>query len=214
LDEGSENATFTRLVFGKAYSNTRRLFADKVRDAIFGLILLAVGSAVSWHWHGLPVAMEQTFYFVLTALGPIGFVVLVVFLWNLMLAPTELAYEANKIALSVLRIPPSAVPTSPGRPPINWTIWRQRSEYTITELAALLAKESPSDPRTSDDAVAYSKLITEDVRGGKLHYIPRHANIAGSGAFELPVKADQTRIRKDLALAWAQSKQFDLEHIR
>jgi hypothetical protein len=206
--EKTEGPTFSRLVFGKAYANTKNLFADKVKDTIFGGFLALPGGLISLYRYGLPVEMESGLSFAAATFGPIGVVVVIVFLWNLWLAPCEISYEAWR---SSLYKPTTPMPRP--APSINWTIWKKRTEYTIWEFSMILAKDDPSTSYVGTDASAYCKLIMEGISKKQIPCIARYYKIAGTSDSEIKVNARHNNIKKSVAIEWAKSQSFDVSHI-
>ncbi len=146
---------FGRLVVGKAYANTKRLFADKIKDTFFGVVLALPGGLFSLYRYGLPVEMQSALNFAAATFGPIGFVVVVVFLWNLWLAPMELAYEQYKLTGT----------TNQPKPPlhqnqdVNWAPWKQMPKFSLLQFAKILAKNDPAKLAETSEAAAYRQLI-------------------------------------------------------
>jgi hypothetical protein len=156
----------------------------------------------------LPVEVESALNFAAATFGPIGFVVVVVFLWNLWLAPAELAYDAWRSAL------PQTTPVASKSPlPINWAIWQQRTQYSADEFAAILAKIDPSSVQSTTEASAYLQLILEAMRNKTIPYLPRYGGLAGSHRYELSVNG-HNQIEKENAINWANSKGFPVDHIK
>jgi len=81
----------------------------------------------------------------------------------------------------------------------------------IDELAAILAKNDPQGRFTTERA-AYRLLISEEAVNGKLRYIPRFYTSAGR-KHEMSVEGEN-QVPKDVAVAWAEDKGFNVSHIK
>jgi hypothetical protein len=206
---GTEQPTFSSLVFGKAISETRQFFGSKPRDLALATVSIATGFGLYWYFQGWPVAMEQFASVAAFTLAPLGLVLLAVFFWNLWLAPAALAYEAAKAISTHQSIEEIRLETSMYES-VNWAIWKQRSSYRITEFASILAE---IDPNTLDTAEvkAFLSLLKEEVSGGKLKAARRKG--FETGQYSVMESPSVYEISKSNALAWAKAKNFDVSHI-
>jgi len=191
------------MVVGKAYSNTKAIFADKIRDAIFGALLGVLGVVLSWRWHGWPVVMEQSISFVLTAFGPLGFTVAIVFLWNLWIAPAELAYEAFKSTVSS---------TASQKTPINWAPWQQMPKLSILQFGKILAHNDPTSKEETSEAAAYRQLIWMAINSQELPYILRKLRRIDGKLVDEQL-CIESQISRDEAIQWAKNRNLDVNHI-
>ena len=196
----SEQITsFGALVFRKTFENTKKFFASIRRDTILSVVCLSIGFSLFWYFRGMPNAMEQAVSAIAFTVAPLCVLFIAMFLWNLWLAPCELAYKAIQINDPVSCVPP------------NWAIWKQREAYTISEFAALLNNSDPGSRNFPPTKYAYVKLLKEHADHQKLKYIEEFGyNYDYAGRrFPRPIDND-TKIKKEDAIKWAVSKNYDI----
>jgi hypothetical protein len=199
LQEEEKTKSFGQLVVAKAISSTRKTFDSLPKDLFIAIFSLVAGFLTYKKLYGWPDAVTEFVSAFAFGLAPFGLIVLLSFLWNLWLAPMELAYEAWRDSLIL---------TKPA--PINWSIWQKRSRYSIDDLAAILAKVDPTLDIRDSNKIAYSDLILEEVKNGKLQYIRRYSDITPEQ--ELPLAKRYTQIERNLALRWAIEKSIPVDH--
>ncbi len=199
--------SFSRLVLGSAVANTSATFGDWKQKTYLGLFSAVSGFGLQWLVSGWDVAVTQIFQTAMFIFGPIGFSVVVIFLWNLWLAPSELAYKSMTVAA------PTAHPKAPIEAPVNWVIWKNFDKYTVKEFAAILAKRNPTNLAQTFEQAAYEKLIFEDIGTKMLGHIPRIVKVYGNRDYEKEIDGD-TQIKKNEAIVWAEAKHFPIAHIK
>lgn len=145
---------FGKLVFGKTITNTKRFFASILRDVLLGVACLFIGFGLFWYLRGLPNAMEQALSVIAFTLAPLGALVIVVFFWNLWLAPCELAYQALE---QKAKLSGHASYSTP-----NYDVWKQRHVYTISEFASLLDN---SDPESGYIFLIFKRSVDKIAKG-------------------------------------------------
>ena len=194
--------TFTRLIVGKTWSNTKRFFKSVKRDLIITIIPAIVGFGALCAIKGPTMALADLVTAAAFTFGPIGFACVAVMFWYFWIAPAELAYEASRAT--------SHYPTQKAKQPpepTDWTTWRHRSKYNAFEFAAILSKTDPIAPGMSHNESARLRLIVEEMNNGKLHYL-RKAGIRNN------YQADGSdEISKSEAVKWAKIKGIDVSHI-
>jgi hypothetical protein len=98
--------------------------------------------------------------------------------------------------------------------PVNWAIWKEMPTYTIAQLAAILAKLDPMALRSSPDKEAYEILLLQELKAKRLIHI-REMKGSPYGSGEYPKPIDRTTpIKREDAIAWAESKGYDVSHIK
>jgi hypothetical protein len=197
--------SFGVLVFWKTFENTKRFFASIRHDILLSVVCLSIGFGLFWYFRGMPNAMEQAVSAIAFTLAPFVVLLIAVFLWNLWLAPCELAYKAVQQKPEI-NDPVSCVPP-------NWAIWKQREAYTISEFAALLNNSDPGSRNFPPSKYAYVKLLKEHADQHKLKYIDEFGYNDNAGQrFPRPIDND-TKIKKEDAIKWAVSMNFDISKI-
>lgn len=213
----SKGPSFSRLVFGRAIRDTFRFLGYTRRDLVLGAIALILGAMCAYVFVGKANTMSELASIAAFTLAPGGMILFSVFVWHLWLAPNVLAYEA---AHAALRRAPAIVGdqysalAAPPKPAVNWAIWKQRDQYNLVELASLLAKADPAVPKKKGEgnaeAEGYLRLLKEDS-------ITRKLSTLMDSRAEHYYKPDHWptyfRVKKEVALEWAQSRNFDLSHI-
>jgi hypothetical protein len=206
--------SFGRLVFGRALSETWHLFNSKLKDALYVVLSIIVGFplyALFWGLpNGMPRAMTDVIPIVMFSFVPLGIFVACVFLWNLWLAPIALAYEAtkeNSLSDSPLLLAKKVV-----RP--NWAIWKHMQEYSVRQFAAILANNDPMSAMVTSELATFQQLILEEIETEKLAYIPEYQTNPHSGTRHVKPIDERTKIRKEAAIQWAESKSFNVAHIK
>lgn len=209
-----DQESFGRLVVNRAASLTVKFFETKLYDAGYLVMSLVIGCALYYLKWGLPRAMSEALPIVMFSFAPLGIFVACVFIWNLWLAPSTLAYEANRAVIAHAAAAAAlAVVPDPGKS-IDWRIWKQRSRYTVAELAAILARYDPAISRFTPEVAAYQRLILEEIREHKLQYIHESRTDALTGSV-CPMPIDhRTPVLRDNALNWARTKKFEVSHVQ
>jgi hypothetical protein len=213
MDSVVPEPTFTQLIFKNAWANTKRFFRSVRHDIIGGGLAACAGFTVFYFLQGLPVAVEGFITAAAFTFGPIAAAVILVFFWNLLISPSELAYEAirkHQNQTIAIEAQPHNDP-----PPVNWNTWKQMDEWSIDQFAAILARVEPTTLRTTPDSRAYRKLISDDVEAKKLPYVKEYDyGIYDGRQYEKEVDG-KTRIKKSEAIKWADAHEgFDTGHVR
>jgi hypothetical protein len=204
MDE-QDGTTFNALVFRRAWSNTVRVFRNRRVDIALPALSFVVGSALFLQHYGWEAVKEQAITFAAYVLAPFGLTGLAIVLWNLALAPSELIYEVRA---------GQSVATKPKPKLVNWAIWKQRSEYRADEFASILAKSDPIAIAQPTERVSFLHLILEEMRSKKLPYVvERRQGLYNNRSYEVEPE-DSTHIKRDDAIAWAEKKQFPVDHIK
>jgi hypothetical protein len=208
MAEGNE-PSFGWLVIVRAWQGTLETFETTWRAIVLAIVLAIVSLGVQFGHSGKDAMMADVGTTIWQTLLPIAVVGGIILFWNLWLAPAALAFEAAQKALAAAQAPASAsVPMAPPEPPINWAIWKHRSEYNMYEFAKILAKTEPADSTLSREAAAYLRLVREEVDNKRLKYIPRYA-MGFESRYEVSVD-EYSEIPRADALAWAKAKGFDV----
>ncbi len=146
-------------------------------------------------------------------LRPLGVFTVIVFLWNLWLAPAALAYEAVRGRI------PQAGTTVEIRPPApDHSIWKRRDSYSIREFAALLDDIDPSSGQFTNRASAIERLLLEAAQAHRIKYVARHKTVM-TDVFEQTTKKVEiptdpsTRLAKDNAIQWARDNEMDVSKL-
>ncbi len=176
---------------------------------IFTLLgtVAAKGGSAAW-------GEAQTY---LVAIGANAAAILLMFGWNLWLAPYELVMEEIGTIRDAIKTAPlgaSPVPPPPRpKPEINWEIWRQMPQYTALEFAAILARKDPVAGTLTNDVASYLRLIQSDMESKKLPYIPviKHSYTDDYVA----AVNEHTPVKREEAIKWAKEKGagFSVDHI-
>ncbi|MEJ0012925.1 MAG: hypothetical protein WDM94_09905 [Bauldia sp.] len=196
--------TFSQLVFQRAARNIVLAFRDRRIDAVLTVFSLAVGSALFQQQYGWDAVKEQLATFIAYVLAPFGLVALILSLWHLALAPSELLYEG--LSRDVAR--------SPRIKTVNWTIWKQRAEFTVDEFASILAQSDPVAIAQPTEQVSYRALILEEMRKKALPYIvEKRVGLYDTRAYDAPPEGS-THIKREDAVAWAEAKKFPVDHFK
>lgn len=198
-----QERSFESKVIRRAWFAAWRFFEATPRKAIVYLVLVAVGAVAYYVLHGVPATKEQlvpVFYF---TIGPLMALWALLFIWHLWLAPAGLAYEAARQAEEAIR-----VSRPPPIPAVDWAPWKLRINYTLPELAAILAKEDPNSQETSKRA-GYLNLVVEAADAGNIFplMLEPHANPYAT------VPPGSYIVSREGALRWAQANGFDVSHI-
>ena len=105
-----------------------------------------------------------------------------------------------------------AAPEEEPAPPINWAIWRERSEYSFEEFAMVLAKDDPAASSMSPEAESFQRLLIEAAERGDLR--ARRPTVSDGTRLVAVGHSYKSRVGKVDAVAWAESKQFVVDHIK
>lgn len=201
---------FHWLVARKAWFAAWRFFEKKPRDAILFLVFIAAGGFVYYKLYGLPATKEQIVPVLIFTVGPIVALWVAIFIWHLWLAPFAILYEEFR-ANSIMQ--PSDKPLIPAKlAPINWAIWKQRSEYSIYEFAKILSRTDPGSQSMSTEGSSYARLLSEEMKNKKLKYIPEYGYSLDGSRFQKAI-GYETYIKRDDALQWAVAKNFSVDHV-
>ncbi|MDR5727789.1 MAG: hypothetical protein RB191_10210 [Terriglobia bacterium] len=101
-------------------------------------------------------------------------------------------------------------PVNP-RAKINWAIWKHRVSFNLNEFAAVLAEVEPANERVTPERAAFLRLIQEDAMTGKLRTVKdRHAN----EYYKPDLYPAYFDVSKADAIQWAESKSFNISHIK
>lgn len=193
--------SFSRLVFGKAVSDTARFLAYTKRDLIFGVITVALGAGLAWYFVGKADTMKEMVFFAAFTVAPAGIVMIAVFIWHLWLAPAALAYEVYKGG--------SASAVGPD-PEVNLTPMRLRAVWDVPSFAEVLRAVDPK-ARTPGHRFSYKVTILDALKHRGLKYI-RVASHRVQGGYYPP--SDSSEIAKEDAIEWAEKNGFDMSKVK
>jgi hypothetical protein len=208
MAKGTE-PSFGRLVFGKALSDTGQFLKYTKRDAMLGVFSLALGGTLAYVFVGKADTLKEFAFIAAFTFAPAGIVMIAVFIWHLWLAPSALAYEAAKASVGNSK-PDSVVPK---KEQVNWAPWKQRSQYSLYEFAKILAKTDPAAQRLSTEGSSFLRLLLEEVQNRKLAALPTfRPDIWGEQHLSNPDY--ETEVQRVAAITWAESKNFDVTHIK
>jgi hypothetical protein len=200
-----EQSLFGWLVFRRAVENTWALLRHKAFDGLVTVFSLTIGLPIFFKLYGIPGVTERGWEFLAFVFAPGGTFVLLVFLWYIFLAPTELIYESQKGNASRI---------SKAVPAINWQIWRQVSEYKISEFAAIMTREDPISGIITDKQATYIRLLIQDASAKKLVYIPAFGTELVTYTKYQKEVDENTKIPRAEAIKWAETKGFDVSNIK
>lgn len=148
------------MVFSKAFHDT---FDGRAARTLFFII---VGSALSYGvvrlWLGPGEAMLEIPYIVAGVVGAVGPLTLL-FLWNLACAPYRVEKEAHAQTKTYLSDLEDKSPK-----PIDWSVWRNRDQYTLKEAASIMAGQEPSDEGLRAAPYAYAQELRWAIQNRQL----------------------------------------------
>jgi hypothetical protein len=207
----NEMPSFGRLVIQLAWKNTWAVYRPRLKSLVVAIAPFVIGCAVFLFFFGWPDVTAQVWKFLAFTVVPGIAIPIVAFVWNICLAPAELVYEAIK----ELPVQEAAVIPAKDNEQIDWSIWKQRSQYTISEFAAIMVGRDPIGSNITHKQSAARELIFRDVEADKLSHIAEYDKDKNGffGASEIRLSY-LTLIEKDAAIAWAESKDFDVSHIK
>lgn len=96
------------------------------------------------------------------------------------------------------------------RPDVNWTIWKQRTAYTLPEFAAILADIDPAGSKDTPERGAFLKLLQESAMDAKIPVIKDRNADDRYGPDTWP---EYFTVNKAAAIKWASERKFDVSHI-
>jgi len=145
-------------IFRRAFRDTVRFFAENffgnLRNLLIPLLFIA-GTAIHLYRFGWTEAMEEINVFISYGLIPVGGFVVLLFVSNLILAPSRILYEAigsgNPIKTEKKIIEP-----------VNYAAWDQTNTFKISEVVGFLADGKKGD------WVPYNRMIREAAENGEL----------------------------------------------
>jgi hypothetical protein len=182
--------------------------------AFFGIVVAATVALVTfWGAYASPafhIFAPYSYVFV----GSVLFIVLIQ-IQSFVRATKPSSESAKRLAvlegkINTLETKNAATPSVPLPPKVNWAIWRLRQNYTLNELAAILAQIDPSGAAETTERAAYVALMAEEVKTRRLA-VRRNRYAEDYHSPDLwPASFDVSR---DAALQWAKSKGFSVEHI-
>jgi hypothetical protein len=205
-------SSFSKQVLSRAWFAAWGFFDSWKRDLVLFAASLVVGGGYYLQDHGWPKDVWGAMDAIIHAAAPAVIIWLGLFLWHLWLAPSALAYQAAKEAISEAHAARPAAPR-PVKPEkgINWAVWKQRSTYTLIEFAAILAKADPGSNLENSEQKSFSKLLIEDAMGRKL---PVQRGRNAEDWYSPDIYPTYFIITRGDALKWAEAKGFDVSHIR
>jgi hypothetical protein len=209
-----QEPSFGWLVLRKAVADTKEFFGSTTRDVAMGAFLAVLGFANYWRRYGLPAVRDEFLSAFYSTFEPLLIVVAMVFVWHLWLAPAAIAYEAARTAFKQRNTTSKQPPQPKTQPPVKWAIWKQMERYKAQEFAAILAKNDPASSMSSTEQEAFLRLIIEQMRTKALSYVRRYSQDYLSGGTEEIDPNEFTEIKRIDAIKWAQSRDFDVSHIK
>jgi hypothetical protein len=210
-------ATFEWQVISRAWFSAWQFFESWRRDIGVFVFSFVVGEWLFFRVHGWPDTWKDAMDNLIHIVAPAVAIWILLFVWHLWLAPSALVYEAFRKAYSERR--PDIASRLPGPtlpPPINWAPWKVRGEYSLYEFAKILAKTDPAAQAMNTEGSAFIRLLLEEINAGNLEYIPRfdyRTDGVRMTKYELDADYD-TCVKREVALAWAATKRFPIDHVR
>lgn len=209
-----EPPSYSGLVFRLAWANTWALLKDRTRDVIFGIPTMLIGAAIFLLLYGWAEMKHEVITFLAFVLAPGGLFLIFAFFWNLCLASDQLVYDAIKSLPLTPGLPAKpAVPAPKQKPPVNWSVWKAREKLSLADFAAILARNDPAAMGETTEQAAFLALLLEAANAGKFPIIPTYFESFGGRRTAREVDED-TEVEKKVAIDWADSKRFDVAHIK
>jgi hypothetical protein len=204
-----EHLHFSRLVLRRAWRNTWWLLKDRTIDVAIGGASVVVGAAIFLRVYGWDEMTKEVVTFLAFALAPAGLFLVFAFLWNLCLASDELVYEA----ISGLAPTTATLQIKSPPQPVNWGIWKKRTRYAVDQFAAILAKLEPMAAASPAEKASFRELILEAIKEKELEYV-REFYIDFTGHKVQRDISEDTEIKKEDAIAWAEDNGFSVDHVK
>lgn len=158
--------TFTERVLYRAVVDTWSFFGVNLRTAV-PVFYLVLGTAVHFWAAGWNKVVEEWSVWASYVLAPTVVFALVLFLWNLFLAPFRLVDEKLNAALAGGGSQPANLRMFDFEPP-NYGAWRACETAAIVEIARLCAEEEPHSTPMSGREKPFVNLIMDGVRVGEV----------------------------------------------
>ena len=146
---------------GIAFKNSLAFFGEK-RSWIIGVLILIVGPLFGYFVQGKREVIKELETILIYTLCPMGAVAVLVFLWNLWLAP----FKSLESTISDLKHPGSSTTTGvPTLERADLRRWKQVSAFEVWKVADLCAGLSPVAPtvRKTDAARAAFEQLSQAV---------------------------------------------------
>ncbi len=157
-------------VLRKALRDTRRFFGWNIRSIIVAAAF-PVGFLLFWRLRGIDAAMTELYVLAAFTLAPIGAFALLLFLWNLFLAPSRLTAEQIRGLRGDIAKTFGRAKRELGifdfEPP-DYGAWRKVEAATIFEIARLCAGEEPLAMPVTGRENPFERLIIEGVEKAKI----------------------------------------------
>ena len=158
----------------RAFNDTLAFFGVKRRTACLGVILLAVGNGLGFLFLGRDQAMQEVSLMLLYTVAPVGAFAILVFLWNLWIAPYRIMDEKLDL-IAEHRQPGQA---SIGRAvPASWKHVKKLELYQVAEISGGISPHALSKGSNDRARAVYSELLAA-LQGGELKGsdVPEYAN--------------------------------------
>jgi hypothetical protein len=154
-------SSFGKAVARLALRRTADLFRSRRLDYGLAAVGIPLAGFTAYALRGSVEAFVTVIVAIVALFGPLGIAFTGAFLWNLWLAPAELAYEAASAVGN--RLDERASPRLPTIPPpyhqVNWEIWKRLNKYTLVQFASILTKKDPEFDGNSTEETAFRKLL-------------------------------------------------------
>jgi hypothetical protein len=211
MAEGNSDPSFSWLVLKRAWFGALGFFESWQRDLVAFFFSFGIGEAIFYRTHGWPATWSDGMDNLIHLVTPVVVLWVLLFVWHLWLAPAALAYEAARQSVTHPKSKKFSdnIGTTPPKPEVNWAIWKQRSNYRLTELASILAKIDPNGNDTPESE-GFLDLLKEDAMARRL---PCRPNRLAESRYQPDLYPASFDVQKTDALKWAAEKGFDLSHV-
>jgi hypothetical protein len=196
---------FNRKCVAVFWKRTKASFAPTLRHGFLAAAYFLIGFVLMWNLGSKDLAMEELF----------GVIATLVTVWNISISPAEVIFEDMKL-IGALDTPPSVPPpaSNPKPPEPNWAIWKNRTQYSLHDSAAILAKVEPSSSSVTDDSTSYFEFFKEAVEAKRVPYVKeKQTEIGIEGLYERPIDG-ATHITKDALLGFAEERGYDVSNLK
>ena len=148
-------------VFRRALGDSRSLIASDWKRCVFWFFLLPVGFLLGFLFLEEEEVKSEAVILILFTIAPFGAAAIVVFLWNLWLAPYKIIHDKLD-RIEKFGSQPGEATLGLNTTPANPSIWKHAQELKLFQIAELSGGLSPHGPSEGSNDIAravYSELF-------------------------------------------------------
>jgi len=205
-----------RKILRRAVDDTLHTFDTNLLRVLVGVVLAVLGLLLRRLFQGPAEMMSEVWGYVIAIIGPNLLFGAVVFAYQLWAAPYKMAIDAVAEAKTFISSIPSPAPATlrtPAPKPYDFTPIQIRDSLNGHELGAVLAAIKAGGNRGEDASrLGYENAVLEAMKSHTLKLLPEYWE-GPMGNYPAPI-AISRKITKASAIAWGESKGFDMSPIK